>query len=101
MSRENEERMFRVLLALASLCSAFAAFYVRSMAEDQKELTRTVNDLCITVAKLDERLNNALKHDNANSNYYGASLQTVLASNDALKETKKSKGCDNEDANNQ
>ena len=55
MSRENEERMFRVLLALASVCSAFAAFYVRSMAEDQKELTRTVNDLCITVAKLDER----------------------------------------------
>ena len=101
MSRENEERMFRVLLALASLCSAFAAFYVRSMAEDQKELTRTVNDLCITVAKLDERLNNALKRDNANSNYYGASLQTVLASSDASKTTKKSKGCDNEDANNQ
>ena len=101
MSRENEERMFRVLLALASLCSAFAAFYVRSMAEDQKELTRTVNDLCITVAKLDERLNGALKHDNTNSNYYGASLQTVLASSDASKTTKKAKGCDNEDANNQ
>ena len=101
MSRENEERMFRVLLALASVCSAFAAFYVRSLASDQKELTRTVNDLCITVAKLDERLNNALKRDNANSNYYGASLQTVLASSDASKTTKKSKGCDNEDANNQ
>ena len=96
MSRENEERMFRVLLALASVCSAFAAFYVRSLASDQKELTRTVNDLCITVAKLDERLNNAMKHDN--TNYYGASLQTVLASSDELKTTKKSKGCDNEDA---
>ena len=71
------------------------------MVEDQKELTRTVNDLCITVAKLDERLNNALKRDNANSNYYGASLHTVLASSDAAKTTKKSKGCDNEDANNQ
>ena len=90
--------MFRVLLALASACSAFAAFYVRSMAEDQKELTRTVNDLCITVAKLDERLNNAMKHDR--TNYYGASLQTVLASSDAAKTTKKAKGCDNEDANN-
>ena len=99
MSRENEERMFRVLLALASVCSAFAAFYVRSMAEDQKELTRTVNDLCITVAKLDERLNNAMKHDC--TNYYGASLQTVLASSDASKMAKKAKGCDNEDANNQ
>ena len=99
MSRENEERMFRVLLALASVCSAFAAFYVRSMAEDQKALTRTVNDLCITVAKLDERLNNAMKHDC--TNYYGASLQTVLASSDELKTTKKAKGCDNEDANNQ
>ena len=98
MSRENEERMFRVLLALASLCSAFAAFYVRSMAEDQKELTRTVNDLCITVAKLDERLNNALKHDNTNSNYYGASLQTVLASNDA---SKKAKDVSNEDSKRQ
>ena len=98
MSRENEERMFRVLLALASLCSAFAAFYVRSMAEDQKELTRTVNDLCITVAKLDERLNNALKRDNANSNYYGASLQTVLASNDA---SKKAKDVSNEDSKRQ
>lgn len=98
MSRENEERMFRVLLALASVCSAFAAFYVRSMAEDQKELTRTVNDLCITVAKLDERLNNSMKHDS--TNYYGASLQTVLASSDASK-TKKANGCDNEDANNQ
>ena len=96
MSRENEERMFRVLLALASVCSAFAAFYVRSMAEDQKELTRTVNDLCITVAKLDERLNNAMKHDC--TNYYGASLQTVLASSDELKTTKKAMGCDNEDA---
>lgn len=91
--------MFRVLLALASVCSAFAAFYVRSMAEDQKELTRTVNDLCITVAKLDERLNNAMKHDN--TNYYGVSLKTVLASSDASKTTKKAKGCDNEDANNQ
>ena len=91
--------MFRVLLALASVCSAFAAFYVRSMAEDQKELTRTVNDLCITVAKLDERLSNAMKHDS--TNYYGPSLQTVLASSDELKTTKKSKGCDNEDANNQ
>ena len=90
--------MFRVLLALASLCSAFAAFYVRSMAEDQKELTRTVNDLCITVAKLDERLNNALKHDNTNSNYYGASLQTVLASNDA---SKKAKDVSNEDSKRQ
>ena len=98
MSRENEERMFRMLLALASLCSAFAAFYVRSMAEDQKELTRTVNDLCITVAKLEERLNDAMKHDN--TNYYGASLHTVLASSDASKTTKKAKGCDNEDANN-
>ena len=98
MSRENEERMFRVLLALASVCSAFAAFYVRSMAEDQKELTRTVNDLCIKVAKLDERLNNAMKHNN--TNYYGASLQTVLASSDASKTTKKAKGCDNEDAKN-
>ena len=98
MSRENEERMFRVLLALASLCSAFAAFYVRSMAEDQKELTRTVNDLCITVAKLDERLNGALKHDNTNSNYYGASLQTVLASNDA---SKKAKDVSNEDSKRQ
>ena len=88
-----------MLLALASLCSAFAAFYVRSMAEDQKELTRTVNDLCITVAKLEERLNDAMKHDN--TNYYGASLHTVLASSDASKTTKKSKGCDNEDANNQ
>jgi len=96
MSRENEERMFRVLLALASVCSAFAAFYVRSMAEDQKELTRTVNDLCITVAKLDERLNNAMKHDS--TNYYGASLQTVLASSDASKTTKKATGCDNEDS---
>ena len=96
MSRENEERMFRVLLALASLCSAFAAFYVRSMAEDQKELTRTVNDLCITVAKLDERLNNAMKHDN--TNYYGASLQTVLASNDA---SKKAKDVSNEDSKRQ
>ena len=90
--------MFRVLLALASICSAFAAFYVRSMAEDQKELTRTVNDLCITVAKLDERLNNALKHDNTNSNYYGASLQTVLASNDA---SKKAKDVSNEDSKRQ
>lgn len=99
MSRENEERMFRVLLALASVCSAFAAFYVRSLASDQKELTRTVNDLCITVAKLDERLNNAMKHDC--TNYYGASLQTVLASSDAAKKTKKAMGCDNEDANNQ
>ena len=90
--------MFRVLLALASICSAFAAFYVRSMAEDQKELTRTVNDLCITVAKLDERLNNALKRDNANSNYYGASLQTVLASNDA---SKKAKDVSNEDSKRQ
>ena len=99
MSRENEERMFRMLLALASLCSAFAAFYVRSMAEDQKELTRTVNDLCITVAKLEERLNDAMKHDN--TNYYGASLHTVLASSDASKTTKKAKGCDNEDSNNQ
>ena len=98
MSRENEERMFRVLLALASVCSAFAAFYVRSMASDQKELTRTVNDLCIKVAKLDERLNNAMKHDS--TNYYGASLQTVLASSDASKATKKAKGCDNEDAKN-
>ena len=98
MSRENEERMFRVLLALASICSAFAAFYVRSMAEDQKELTRTVNDLCITVAKLDERLNGALKHDNTNSNYYGASLQTVLASNDA---SKKAKDVSNEDSKRQ
>ena len=88
-----------MLLALASLCSAFAAFYVRSMAEDQKELTRTVNDLCITVAKLEERLNDAMKHDN--TNYYGASLHTVLASSDASKTTKKAKGCDNEDANNQ
>ena len=87
--------MFRVLLALASVCSAFAAFYVRSMAEDQKELTRTVNDLCITVAKLDERLNNAMKHDN--TNYYGALLQTVLASNDA---SKKAKDVSNEDAKN-
>ena len=99
MSRENEERMFRVLLALASACSAFAAFYVRSMAEDQRELTKTVADLCITVARLDERLNSALKHDNTNC--YGASLQTVLASMDASKTTKKAKGCDNEDANNQ
>ena len=66
------------------------------MAEDQKELTRTVNDLCITVAKLEERLNDAMKHDNAN--YYGASLQTVLASSDASKTTKKAKGCDNEDS---
>ena len=88
-----------MLLALASVCSAFAAFYVRSMAEDQKELTRTVNDLCITVAKLEERLNDAMKHDN--TNYYGASLHTVLASSDASKTTKKAKGCDNEDANNQ
>ena len=96
MSRENEERMFRVLLALASVCSAFAAFYVRSLASDQKELTRTVNDLCITVAKLEERLNDAMKHDS--TNYYGASLQTVLASSDAAKATKKSKGCDNEDS---
>ena len=91
--------MFRVLLALASVCSAFAAFYVRSMADDQKELTRTVNNLCITVAKLEERLNDAMKHDNAN--YYGASLHTVLASSDASKTAKKAKGCDNEDANNQ
>ena len=68
------------------------------MAEDQKELTRTVNDLCITVAKLDERLNGALKHDNTNSNYYGASLQTVLASNDA---SKKAKDVSNEDSNRQ
>lgn len=90
--------MFKVLLALASVCSAFAAFYVRSLAEDQKELTRTVNDLCITVAKLDERLNNVMKHDS--TNYYGASLQTVLASSDASKTTKKAKGCDNEDAKN-
>ncbi len=93
MSRENEERMFRVLLALASACSAFAAFYVRSMAEDQRELTKTVTDLCITVAKLDERLNSALKHDN--TNYYGASLQTVCASNDS---SKKSNGVNNEDS---
>jgi len=98
MSRENEERMFSALLALASACSAFAAFYVRSLAEDQKELTRTVNNLCITVAKLDERLSNAMKHDS--TNYYGASLQTVLASSDASKTTKKATGCDNEDANN-
>ena len=90
--------MFRALLALASACSAFAAFYVRSLAEDQKELTRTVNNLCITVAKLDERLSNAMKHDS--TNYYGASLQTVLASSDASKTTKKATGCDNEDANN-
>ena len=93
MSRENEERMFRVLLALASACSAFAAFYVRSMAEDQKELTKTVTALCITVAKLDERLNSALKHDN--TNYYGASLQTVFASNDP---SKQSNGVNNEDS---
>jgi len=96
MSRENEERMFRVLLALASACSAFAAFYVRSMAEDQRELTKTVTDLCITVAKLDERLNSALKHDN--TNYYGASLQTVFASNDP---SKKSNGVNNEDSKRQ
>ena len=96
MSRENEERMFRVLLALASACSAFAAFYVRSMAEDQRELTKTVTDLCITVAKLDERLNSALKHDN--TNYYGASLQTVCASNDS---SKKSNGVNNEDSKRQ
>ena len=85
-----------MLLALASVCSAFAAFYVRSMAEDQKELTRTVNDLCITVAKLEERLNDAMKHDS--TNYYGASLHTVLASSDA---SKKAKDVSNEDANNQ
>ena len=96
MSRENEERMFRVLLALASACSAFAAFYVRSMAEDQRELTKTVTDLCITVAKLDERLNSALKHDN--TNYYGASLQTVFASNDP---SKQSNGVNNEDSKRQ
>ena len=88
--------MFRVLLALASACSAFAAFYVRSMAEDQRELTKTVTDLCITVAKLDERLNSALKHDN--TNYYGASLQTVCASNDS---SKKSNGVNNEDSKRQ
>ena len=98
MSRESEERMFRVLLALASACSAFAAFYVRSMAEDQRELTKTVTDLCITVAKLDERLNNALKRDNANTNYYGASLQTVCASSDS---SKKSNGVNNEDSKRQ
>jgi hypothetical protein len=96
MSRENEERMFRVLLALASACSAFAAFYVRSMAEDQRELTKTVTDLCIKVAKLDERLNSALKHDN--TNYYGASLQTVFASNDP---SKQSNGVNNEDSKRQ
>jgi hypothetical protein len=96
MSRENEERMFRVLLALASACSAFAAFYVRSMAEDQRELTKTVTDLCIKVAKLDERLNSALKHDN--TNYYGASLQTVFASSDS---SKKSNGVNNEDSKRQ
>lgn len=96
MSRENEERMFRVLLALASACSGFAAFYVRSMAEDQRELTKTVTDLCITVAKLDERLNSALKHDN--TNYYGASLQTVFASNDP---SKQSNGVNNEDSKRQ
>ena len=96
MSRESEERMFRVLLALASACSAFAAFYVRSMAEDQRELTKTVTDLCITVAKLDERLNSALKHDN--TNYYGASLQTVCASSDS---SKQSNGVNNEDSKRQ
>ena len=96
MSRESEERMFRVLLALASACSAFAAFYVRSMAEDQRELTKTVTDLCITVAKLDERLNSALKHDNTNC--YCASLQTVLASSDS---SKKSNGVNNEDSKRQ
>lgn len=66
------------------------------MAEDQRELTKTVTDLCITVAKLDERLNSALKHDN--TNYYGASLQTVLASSDS---SKKSNGVNNEDSKRQ
>ena len=99
MSRESEERMFRIVMWVTGMCSAFAAFYVRSLAEEQKELNTTVNALCITVAKLDERIKNlsGVQHEM----YYGASLQTVLASNDALKETKKSKGCDNEDANNQ
>ena len=99
MSRESEERMFRILMWVTGLCSAFAAFYVRSLAEEQKELKITVNALCITVAKLDERIKTL--SCNQQEMYYGASLQTVLASNDALNATKKSKGCDNEDANNQ
>ena len=98
MSRESEERMFRILMWVTGLCSAFAAFYVRSLAEEQKEVKITVNALCITVAKLDERINNALKRDNANSNYYGASLQTVLASSD---QSKKSNGVNNEDSKRQ
>ena len=87
---------------VTGLCSAFAAFYVRSLAEEQKEqkeLKITVNALCITVAKLDERIKTlSCKQQEM---CCGASLQTVLASNDALKATKKSKGFDNEDSKRQ
>ena len=79
MSRENEERMFRILMWVTGLCSAFAAFYVRSLAEEQKDLKITVNALCITVAKLDERIKNL--SCNQQEMCYGASFASV-ASND-------------------
>ena len=96
MSRESEERMFRILMWVTGLCSAFAAFYVRSLAEEQKELKITVNALCITVAKLDERIKtiSCKQHEM----YYSASLQTVLASSDP---SKKSNGVNNEDSKRQ
>ena len=79
MSRESEERMFRILMWVTGLCSAFAAFYVRSLAEEQKELKITVNALCITVAKLDERIKTL--SGKQQEMYYGASFASV-ASND-------------------
>lgn len=78
MSRESEERMFRIAMWVTGLCSAFAAFYVRSLAEEQKQLNTTVNALCITVAKLDERIKNlSCKQQEL---YYGASFASIARS---------------------
>ena len=83
-------------MLVTGLYSAFAAFYVRSLAEEQKELKITVNALCITVAKLDERIKTL--SGKQQEMYYGASLQTVCASSDS---SKKSNGVNNEDSKRQ